>query len=143
MSTRSSRILVLLVSSILAGLSSQAITSGGNETSVMKVNRKGVISLNSETSLGNEVLEPGEYKVYCEHNDSGHQVVFVRMQEVQPIFPRAGHRGTSDIHKASCRMVELPAQAQRTAVYTTTGPGGRRHVQKVVIRGENVEHVFE
>ncbi|GAB4108469.1 MAG: hypothetical protein Kow001_05880 [Acidobacteriota bacterium] len=143
MSTRNSRIPVYLFSFILAGISALGDIDAGNETNVMKVNRKGVISLNSETSLGNEVLEPGEYKVYCEHSESGHQVVFIRMQEVQPIFPRAGHRGTSDIHKASCRMVELPSQAQRTAVYTATEAGGRRYVQKVVIRGENVEHVFE
>ncbi len=54
----------------------------------MEVDKKGVISFSSEVSLGDELLEPGKYKV-------------------------------------------------------ATEAGGRRYVQKVVIRGESAEHVFQ
>ncbi|MFQ5738168.1 MAG: hypothetical protein ACE5JX_04105 [Acidobacteriota bacterium] len=132
-----------LASAALAVLLSSAPLIGRSDT--VKVGHKGTLHFSAPTRIGTRTFDPGDYKVYCEHKDSGeHQLVVIRLIERNPYFGGGGTPDDkSDIAKLPCRMEPLSGKARATALYTNKDSSGVTYVEKVLIRGETVSHVFE
>lgn len=132
--------LTLLLSWTLAAA---AATQHGEH--VLKVGKKGVITLTMETKVGDVVLQPGTYAI--QHRDSGtdHFVRFVRWDTTKiPTGPSTPPATSTDLHKAGeikCQVEPTAAPVKQTEVYVTTENGVAR-ITKVAIRGEDVVHVF-
>lgn len=94
------------------------------------------------TRIGDRSLRGGTYQVRCTHRDSDdHEMVLWRMVKSYPYASYAS-RGTNDITRVQCRWRVLPEKVKNTAVYSSEREG-HRVITKILIRGENVEHVFE
>jgi hypothetical protein len=122
---------------LLSGLDSSLMAQ---QRDVMMVGKKGTVVFRSPTRVGSYTLPPAEYKIYCEHTDSGHQLVFIRLQQRLRYYNTPNE--TSDITKVPCWMEQLDATAQQTELHTATDDSGQWYVTRVLIRGENVGHIF-
>jgi hypothetical protein len=81
----------------------------------------------SEVMIGTHVLRAGNYRVVCDTR----KITFIRLSDNRIAL------------EATCKGKELAAAPEVTTMYTETGKDGQRHVVKLLLRGSNVEHVFE
>lgn len=131
MKKHTSWISFLLVVAVILFFSA-AIAAAAQKEQVIKVGKKGNITLTEDTKVGEMTLKAGQYTVQHRVQGSEHFVHFV------PAGKTAYKSGPSEMQ---CSLESLDSKASQTAVYTTREDGSSR-VTKVVIRGENVAHVF-
>lgn len=99
----------------------------------IKVGKKGDVTFNVETLVGDLRLKPGRYQVQHRTDGPDH---FVHFKEVA----KAG-RTVADAGEVRCRLETLDHKMSVTEVHTRE-EGGSARVTKVLIRGENVAHLF-
>lgn len=117
-----------------------AQASAPEKAQQLKVGKNGDVTFDTETLVGEMRLKPGQY--YLQHRVEGSDH-FVHFTEVsKPSRPGVGgvavkaHPGDT-----KCRVEPLEKKTSSTAVYTKK-EGETVRVQKVLIAGENVAHVF-
>jgi hypothetical protein len=81
----------------------------------------------SEVRIGAHALTAGDYRVICDT----HRITFIRVRDNRIAL------------EATCKGRELAAPSETTNMYTETRKDGQRHVVKLLLRGSNVEHVFQ
>jgi hypothetical protein len=106
---------------------------------VIKTGKKGKIHLSQDTQVGDLTLKAGEYWVQHRLEGSDHFIHFTELSKSAPYsrseYPKS-HPG-----EIKCRLEQLDAKATQTEVHVAKEDGSWR-VTKVVIRGENVSHLF-
>lgn len=122
-------------------VSGVAVSLMAQQTDVMKVGKKGTITFSTPTRIGSQTLPPAKYRVYCEHTEAGHQLVFIRLRERYPLDTLATSE-TSDITKVPCWMELMENKARETVLRLSVDETGQRYLKQILIRGENVRHVF-
>ena len=76
--------------------------------------------------IGTHMLEPGRYRIACDRKE----VTFTRVSNDEKVL------------SVPCKGKEMPQKAANTEVHTSLDKDGVRVVDKLLIRGSNVEHVF-
>ncbi len=129
----------LFVIVVLTLLLTASFTVAVEQEQVLKVGKKGEISLSTEAKVGDLTLKPGRYYVQHRVAGSDHFVHFIELTKENPYYrggvPKA-HPG-----EVKCSLESLNSKASETAVHLTNEDGVMR-VTKIIIRGENVAHVF-
>jgi hypothetical protein len=118
-----------------------ALTVAAQNEQVLKVGKKGDVSFDAETKVGDLTLKPGRYFVQHRVVGSDHFVHFTEVTKEHPYARSGGGMPKAHPGEVKCRLEPLTAKASETAVYWTKEDGAVR-VTKIVIRGENVAHEF-
>ena len=84
----------------------------------------GELAITAAVRIADQDLTPGTYRISCDRKE----ITFTRLESDRKV-------------KLPCRGHELDRPARETEMYTDE-QGGTRVVQKLLIRGSNVEHVF-
>jgi len=104
----------------------------------LKVGKKGEMTFSAETQVGDMTLRPGRYTFQHRVDGSEHFVHFTQVGKVRGgrEIPATAHPG-----EIKCRLEPLASKADSTEVYTVKEEGAAR-ITKIIVRGENVAHVF-
>lgn len=84
------------------------------------------ISISQPIMIGGQTLAPGKYRVSCDEKE----VTFTRVSNNEKILT------------LPCKGKEMAKKAENSEIHTSLNPAGARVVDKLLIRGSNVEHVF-
>ena len=103
---------------------------------VLKVGKKDDVEFTVETLVGEMRLKPGRYVLQHRVVGGDHFVHFTEIDTAGMGSGAKGHPG-----EAKCQVEPLDRKVESTTVYTTR-EGEAQRVTKVLIRGENVAHVF-
>jgi hypothetical protein len=79
-----------------------------------------------DVMVGTTMLKAGEYNVICDRE----MITFAR---------RAAEKS---VQKFECKGRELSEAAKTTSLHTSTTPSGIKKVDKLLLKGSNIEHVF-
>ena len=108
---------------------------------------KDVVVFTSDIMVGTTVLKAGEYRIVCDTK----MVTFTRQfagkdQEwadgLDPMT-RAHVLGGNKALELPCKGQELADVRKTTEVQTTVDQKGVRHLDKLYLKGSNVEHIFK
>lgn len=86
----------------------------------------GDMSLSADLRVGTHTLPAGEYRVVCDR----HQITFTSTE-------------TGKRFQVPCKGEELDTKANATKVMTNLDKNGVRYLDKLLIKGSTVEHVFD
>ena len=111
---------------------------------VIKVGKKGDVTFNEPTQVGDITLPPGHYVFQHRVSGDDHFVNFVGAKEMH-------HTGSSmtmpmqtgpTTHKEiKCTVEPLNQKVKQTAIHSDNSSGMRK-VTRIEVAGENVAHVF-
>jgi hypothetical protein len=88
------------------------------------------INLASDVKFGDTLLRAGEYRVTCDRETI--------------VFSESTSRDRdTQTYKFPCKGKELAAPSNNSEVDTTTDASGAKVVQRVLLKGSNIEHVFD
>ena len=107
----------------------------------LKVGKKQDVEFTVETLVGDVRLKPGRYQIQHRVEGADH---FVHLTEVSKGHAYTGEgSGAPKAHpgEVKCGLEVLGEKVKQTTVYTAKD-GEARRVTKILIRGENVAHVF-
>ena len=116
---------LLLIAASLAVASAVAVAQqhlNSYETPV-----KGELIVNADVMLGTSVLKEGTYNYKCDREN----ITFAN--------PNSG----KTVLKVPCKGRELPAPVETTTMVVKTDPLGKKVVTKLLLKGSNIEHVFQ
>jgi hypothetical protein len=85
------------------------------------------ITIAEPAMIGNVTLKAGQYEIICD----GVSMTFT--------FVETGEK----VLTVPCRGKELANKADTTEVYVEPGPTGVGVVTKILLKGSNIEHVFQ
>lgn len=131
----------MLIKKILAVTASVMVLSLGGlllakEKQGWELGKKGTISVEAGTRVGNQVLEKaGSYQVRCEHRGATHEMVFTRYSPGRSAL-------TSEVTRVPCRAEELPEKVTATQALVKQDPGGQQYIAEIRVAGEKVKHLF-
>ena len=114
-----------------------------NKEHAQKVGKKGEITLEQPTKVGDKVLQPGTYVVQHRVSGGDHFVRFVELKTVERINgdTRFTYTEANKAGEIKCRVEPAPGPINETTVYTAPDTV-RQRITKVAIKGEDVVHVF-
>jgi hypothetical protein len=119
---------LFLAVGLLFAATTFVLAQGHNNTTEKTV--RATILLTSDVKFGNTVLRAGEYKVTCD------------LETI--VFSESTNRDRdAQTFKFPCKGKELAAPSSHTEVDTTVDSTGAQVIQRVLLKGSNVEHVFE
>ncbi len=135
---------VTLVGFSLLLLCVLTVSATAQKEHALKVGKKGEITLTQQTKAADTVLQPDTYVVQHRVSGGDHFVRFIELKKVEDNNGIEGPITYTEQDKAGeikCRVEPASASAKETTVYTVTENGTQR-ITRVVIKGENVVHVF-
>ena len=109
----------------LVALSGVLVAQGHNNATEKKITDMVIVV--SDVKVGGDLLKAGEYRVVCDTM----RISFIRMSDGKVILDKP------------CKGKELQRDAETTVMLTDLDRYGARYVQKLLLRGSNVEHVFD
>jgi hypothetical protein len=116
--------------------------SAAQHEHTLKVGKKGEVTFDKETRVGDLTLKPGRY--FFQHRVEGedHFVHFTQVTEEHP-YGGAGGGGVPIAHpgEVKCKVEPLSKKVEATTPELVT-EGGVNRVTRVEVAGENVAHVF-
>ena len=116
-----------------------AVVAGENRT--LKLGKRGDVTFKAETAIGDVKLKPGRY--FLQHTVAGDEH-FVHFTEVtKPLGKNAGGFPVSHPGDIKCRLEPLDRNARQTIIIYAATEGGTQRITRIVIKGENVAHVFD
>jgi hypothetical protein len=133
-----------LVAAVAWTLVAAGSASAAEHEHTLKVGKKGEITFDKETKVGDLTLKPGRY--FFQHRVEGEDH-FVHFTEVtkEPSYygGGAGGGGVPKAHpgEVKCKLEPLSKKVQATTLELDT-EGGVNRVTRVEVAGENVAHVF-
>jgi len=88
---------------------------------------KGNLTVASDVMLGTSVLKAGDYRFSCDREN----ITFSNQAT-----------GKTEL-KVPCKGHEMQTPAAETVMHVTTDASGKKVVTKLLLKGSNVEHVFQ
>ena len=85
----------------------------------------GEITITTPTKVGGKMLRTGTYRIACNRRE----VTFTRLSNEQKVA-------------LPCKGKEMERKAASTELYSNVDRNGVRVLDKLLLRGSNVEHVF-
>ena len=107
---------------------------------IVKVGKNVDLTFDKETGVGDLTLKPGHYVLQHRVNGTDH---FIQFTEWSKGGNRFSARGVPKAHAGDvkCKLESLDKKVKQTAIFTAK-EGDAQRIIKVVVAGENVEHVF-
>ncbi len=84
------------------------------------------ITISTDVRIGMEVLKAGKYRINCDRE----KVSFTRVSDGKKVL------------EVPCKGKEMTGKAEATEVHTAVDAAGVRFIEKLFVRGSNVEHIF-
>jgi hypothetical protein len=84
------------------------------------------ITLSMAVKVGKDTLEAGKYRIFCNRE----KMSFTRVSDGKKVL------------EVECKGKDLGQKSETTEVHTALDRSGARFVEKLYLRGSNVEHVF-
>ncbi len=84
------------------------------------------IQISTPVKIGTATLEPARYRIACDRTE----MTFTRVSNDEKVL------------SVPCKGKELPQKAANTEIHTSLNKEGVRVVDKLLLRGSNVEHLF-
>jgi hypothetical protein len=108
---------------------------------------KDVIAFSSDIMVGTKLLKAGEYQVACDRSTvTFSKLVSAKDQEfintLDPITKQNVIKANKAL-EAECKGRQLAEPRKDTQVDIVMGADGTRYLDKLYLRGSNVEHVFK
>jgi hypothetical protein len=108
---------------------------------------KDTVTFASPVIVGSTVLPAGDYKIVCDRKT----IVFTRLvagkdQEGNTLLdPLTAQNlvGSTKALEVPCKGRELKDKVETTVVELALDKDGNRHLDKLFLKGSNVEHVFD
>lgn len=113
----------LLVVAVAIPLLAQAIHEHQNAT---ERKARDQITLLNDVLVGKQTLPAGKYEIACDRT----KMTFSRVSDGKKML------------EVICHGKELSAKVQTTEVYVSKNAAGASYIDKLLLRGSNVEHVF-
>ena len=109
----------------------------------LEVGKKGDVEFRTETIVGDLRLTPGRYQVQHRVDGADHFVHFTELTKADPHPHWGSGGGATKAHpgEVKCRLEPLEKKVSTTTVHTTQ-EGDARRVTRLLVRGENVAHLF-
>jgi hypothetical protein len=126
--SKTSSLLIILVLLTITGISS----ASNHADRLGAEGKKATITLSTSHKFGGFTLKLGDYQFQHHVNDGGDHFMY---------FTVLKGRRHATLGGVRCQVEPLPAIANETSV-TTTSEAGVGRITRIVIRGENVAHVF-
>ncbi|MCR4375875.1 MAG: hypothetical protein NUW22_13610 [Acidobacteria bacterium] len=117
------RKILLLVASL--GLVSVVVAAQHVNTNEKTV--KSDLTVPADVMVGTTMLKAGEYKIACDRE----MITF------------ADHDTGKVALKVECKGKELREPSKITSLYVATDASGTRRIQKLLVKGSTIEHVFQ
>lgn len=114
------------------------------KTQLIKAGKRGEITLTQPTKVGDKVLQPDTYVVQHRVSGSDHFVRFVELKQVEGWNGIEGPVTYTEDQKAGeipCQIEPAANPIKKTTVFTVIENDTPR-ITKIVLKGENVVHVF-
>jgi hypothetical protein len=92
------------------------------------------VTLSSDVLVGTHLLKAGRYEISCDAK----VIKFSSLTSVPGSL--ADYR--TKVLEVPCQGQELPAKRQHTELSMPTNKAGVRYLEKLYLRGSNIEHVF-
>lgn len=108
---------------------------------------KDIVTFTSDVRVGTVLLIAGEYKVACDKNT----ITFTRLiagskdQEQKDLLDpmsRAQQVSNTKALEVPCKGVQLKEKVKTTVAQIGVDKDGVKYLEKLLLRGSNVEHVF-
>ena len=115
----------LLIAASLVALS--AVVVAQQHLNSHEVPVKGTLTVTADVMLGTSTLREGIYNYSCDREN----ITFVN--------PNSG----KTVLKMPCKGRELPAPIDVTTMVVKKDASGKRVVTKLLLKGSNIEHVFQ
>lgn len=93
------------------------------------------ITLSSDTRVGTHLLKAGRYRVQCDTKT-------IRFSLITTDIGQGGFSSMTKVLETPCQGKELPAKRERTELSLPKGTDGVTVLEKLYLRGSNIEHVF-
>jgi len=93
------------------------------------------ITFNADTLVGTHLLKAGRYLVQCDR-------MTITFSRVTTDVGQGRFTSATKMLQVPCLGRELPAKADRTQLSLPENKDGVAVLEKLVLRGSNVEHVF-
>lgn len=84
------------------------------------------LTIPSDVMVGTTLLKAGDYNVSCDR-----EIITFALRETGKV-----------VHKVECKGREMSEAAKVTSLYTSTTPSGTKKVEKLLLKGSHIEHVF-
>ena len=84
------------------------------------------IQITTPIKIGSNTLDAARYRIACDRNE----MTFTKVANDEQVLA------------VPCKGKELPQKAANTEIHTSLNKDGVRVVDKLLLRGSNVEHVF-
>lgn len=141
---RKTRIGLLLVAAVVGMLvinGSRALAAEHGH--MVKVGKKGEVTLDKETKVGDLTLKPGRYLFQHRVEGEDHFVHFTEVTKENTYFPTTARGGEPKAHpgEVKCKLEPLTKKVEATTL-TFDREDGTQRLVRAEIAGENVAHVF-
>jgi hypothetical protein len=135
---RTKQMMWIALGCLLLSMTTAAVASDHDD--LIKVGKKGEITLTRPTEAGDKVLQPGTYVVQHRTSGDSHFVRFIELKQVENSKGARTFTYTepSDA-EVRCSLEPSGVPAKETTVTIRTEGGGDR-ITTVAIKGENVVH---
>jgi hypothetical protein len=104
-----------------------AVAAAQHHVNSYEVPVKGTLTVTGDVLVGTSILKEGIYSYRCDREN----ITFAN--------PNSG----KTVLKVPCKGRELPAPIDVTTMVVKTDPSGKRIVTKLLLKGSNIEHVFQ
>ena len=136
--------LTLVAAVVWIILLSAAPARSAEQEHEIEVGKNDDVRFTAEMKIGSETLAPGVYRLQHRSEGQDHSIQFSRLGGVSPrsyTWVVAAPGGAKKAGQASCRVEPLDQKVDKTSVYSRKENGAER-VTKILVRGENVAHIF-
>jgi hypothetical protein len=124
-----------------SGMQAAAPDKAEKAAKTIKVGKTGDVTFELETLVGDLRLKPGRYQIQHRTDGPDHFVHFTEVPKNLHYSKWGRTTVVAHLGEVKCRLEMLDHKVSATTVYARE-EGAATRVTKVLIRGENVAHVF-
>ncbi|MBI2821917.1 MAG: hypothetical protein HYX74_06805 [Acidobacteria bacterium] len=119
-------------------LASGSLTLTAKDTAV-PTGKKQIITVPSQTRVGDALLEPGDYQIQHMGGTDNHFMVFTAMTGGRgAVAPRPGR----EVARVKCALEASDKKTENTEVTLGVNATGEAVIKKISIKGEKGGHLF-
>ncbi len=111
---------------LVGALACVSVAVAAQHSNVVEKAVKSSITIASDVYFGEHLLKTGEYRVVCDR------------ESISVSDSKTGKLA----FKVECKGKEMPKASEMTSLYVSTDPSGKKKVDKLLIKGSAIEHVF-
>jgi len=123
-----------LVAVLIVGVVSVAVLAQTHSNTTEK-KASDEIRFNADTLVGTHLLKAGKYLVQCDR-------MTITFSFITADVGVGRFTSTAKVLEVPCLGKELPSKAERTEISVPSNKDGVPTLEKLKLRGSNVEHVF-